>query len=145
MIPTVGFLPSDDPRIASTVDAIQNDLMEDGFLHRYHPEESTDGVAGGEATFLVCTYWLADALAMIGRHDEAEEIFERLLTLQNDVGLLAEEYDPRTKRQLGNFPQAFSHIGLVNTANNLVSARGPAALRGEETLSDTSREGHHFL
>jgi GH15 family glucan-1,4-alpha-glucosidase len=132
MIPTVGFLPADDPRVVATVDAIQRDLMEDGLLLRYRPEEAKDGVAGAEGTFLVCTFWLADALCMIGRYDEAEDIFERLLSLRNDLGLLAEEYDPRSKRQLGNFPQAFSHVGLVNTANNLISAAGPAAQRGEE-------------
>jgi GH15 family glucan-1,4-alpha-glucosidase len=132
MIPTVGFLPADDPRVVSTVEAIQRDLTEDGLLLRYRPEETEDGVAGAEGTFLVCTFWLADALSMIGRYDEAEEIFERLLSLRNDLGLLAEEYDPRAGRQLGNFPQAFSHVGLVNTANNLISTAGPAKQRAEE-------------
>jgi GH15 family glucan-1,4-alpha-glucosidase len=132
MIPTVGFLPADDPRVICTIDAIKRDLMEDGLLHRYRPEETNDGVAGGEATFLACTFWLADALCMTGRYDEAEDIFERLLSLRNDIGLLAEEYDPRARRQLGNFPQAFSHVGLVNTANNLISAAGPAKQRAEE-------------
>jgi pentatricopeptide repeat protein len=97
-------------------------------------------VSGGEGTFLVCTFWLADALCMIGRYDEAEEIFERLLSLRNDLGLLAEEYDPRAKRQLGNFPQAFSHVGLVNTANNLISAAGPAKQRAEEAKPEEARE-----
>ena len=127
MMPTVGFLPADDPRVVSTVEAIQRDLTEDGLLLRYRTDETEDGVAGSEGTFLVCSFWLADALSMIGRIDEAEELFERLLSLRNDLGLLAEEYDPRAKRQLGNFPQAFSHVGLVNTANNLISAAGPAA------------------
>ncbi len=135
LIPTMGFLPADDPRVASTVDAINRDLTEDGLLLRYRPEEATDGVSGGEATFLVCSFWLADALSMVGRHDEAQELFERLLSLRNDLGLLAEEYDPRAKRQLGNFPQAFSHVGLVNTANNLISAAGPAAQRAEHVAA----------
>ncbi len=132
MIPTVGFLPADDPRVVATVEAIQRDLTEDGLIRRYRTDATKDGIAGGEGAFLVCTFWLADALAMIGRSDEATELFERLLSLRNDLGLLAEEYDPREKRQLGNFPQAFSHVGLVNTANNLISSAGPAQQRGEE-------------
>jgi GH15 family glucan-1,4-alpha-glucosidase len=140
MIPTVGFLPADDPRVISTVDAIKRDLMEDGLLMRYRPEETEDGIAGGEATFIVCTFWLADALCMTGRYDEAEEIFERLLGLRNDLGLLAEEYDPRARRQLGNFPQAFSHVGLINTANNLISAAGPAKQRAEEAKPEDGAE-----
>jgi GH15 family glucan-1,4-alpha-glucosidase len=129
MIPLVGFLPADDPRVISTVEAVQQDLMEDGLLLRYRHDRSEDGLEGREGTFLVCSFWLCDALCMIGRYDEAQDLFERLLSLRNDLGLLAEEYDPRTKRQLGNFPQAFSHIGIVNTRNNLLSARGPAAQR----------------
>jgi GH15 family glucan-1,4-alpha-glucosidase len=140
MIPTVGFLPADDPRVISTVDAIQRDLMQDGLLLRYRPKEAEDGIAGTEGTFLVCSFWLADALSMIGRRDEAEDIFERLLSLRNDLGLLAEEYDPRARRQLGNFPQAFSHVGLVNTANNLISTAGPAKQRAEEARPE-EREG----
>ncbi len=138
MIPIVGFLPPDDPRVASTVDAIKSDLMEDGFLLRYRQEDLEDGVEGEEAAFIVCTFWLADALSIIGRREEAEEIFERLLLLRNDLGLLAEEYDPRAKRQLGNFPQAFSHVGLVNTANNLISNAGPAKQRSEEAKPKVS-------
>ncbi len=132
MMPTVGFLPADDPRLISTVEAIQRDLTEDGLLLRYRTDATEDGVTGSEGTFLVCTFWLADALALIGKVDEATELFERLLSLRNDLGLLAEEYDPRTKRQLGNFPQAFSHVGLVNTANNLISAQGPAQQRADD-------------
>ncbi len=132
MMPTVGFLPADDPRLISTVEAIQRDLTQDGLLLRYRTDATEDGVSGEEGTFLVCTFWLADALALIGRIDEATELFERLLSLRNDLGLLAEEYDPIRKRQLGNFPQAFSHVGLVNTANNLISAQGPAQQRAEE-------------
>jgi GH15 family glucan-1,4-alpha-glucosidase len=137
MIPMVGFLPPDDPRIASTIDAIKSDLMQDGFLLRYRQSDTGDGVEGTEAAFMVCTFWLADALCIIGRHEEAVDIFDRLLKLRNDVGLLAEEYDPRAKRQLGNFPQAFSHVGLVNTANNLISSSGPAAQRAESAKPET--------
>jgi GH15 family glucan-1,4-alpha-glucosidase len=133
LIPSVGFLPPDDPRVVATVEAIQQDLVEDGLVLRYRPEHTSDGLRGGEGTFVVCSFWLVDALTMIGRVDEAEALFGRLLSLRNDVGLLAEEYDPRAKRQLGNFPQAFSHVGLVNAANNLISARGPAEQRADRT------------
>jgi GH15 family glucan-1,4-alpha-glucosidase len=112
----------------STVAAIQRDLMADGLLLRYHPEgaEKVDGLPPGEGAFLACTFWLVDNLCLQGRRDEAQAVFERLLALRNDVGLLAEEYDPRSGRQLGNFPQAFSHVSLVNTAQNL-SGRAPPA------------------
>jgi GH15 family glucan-1,4-alpha-glucosidase len=130
LMPLVGFLPPDDPRIVSTVAAIQKDLTQDGLVLRYLSEDGTDGLHGEEGVFLVCSFWMADALCMTGRYDEAEELFERLLALRNDVGLLAEEYDPRTKRQMGNFPQAFSHVGVVNTANNLLANKhGPAEQR----------------
>jgi GH15 family glucan-1,4-alpha-glucosidase len=124
-IPLVGFLPADDPRVKGTVAAIQRELVVDGLVHRYPPEgsESVDGLPPGEGTFLACTFWLADNLALMGRREEALAIYERLLTLRNDVGLLAEEYDPASRRQLGNFPQAFSHVALVNTANYL--SEGP--------------------
>jgi len=130
LIPLVGFLPASDPRMKATVAAIQRELMVDGLVHRYHPEgsEKVDGLPPGEGTFLACTFWLADNLAMMGRRDEACAIFERLLSLRNDVGLLAEQYDPHDGRQLGNFPQAFSHVALVNTARNL-SEPGPAWAR----------------
>ncbi|MEU9995046.1 glycoside hydrolase family 15 protein [Streptomyces sp. NPDC050848] len=117
LIPRVGFLPPDDPRVVGTVDAVREELTHGGFVRRYSTEGgSVDGLPGGEGTFLVCSFWMADALRMTGREDEARELFERLLALCNDVGLLAEEYDPVARRQLGNFPQAFSHIGLVGTA-----------------------------
>ncbi|MGW4056180.1 glycoside hydrolase family 15 protein, partial [Streptomyces sp. NPDC004779] len=117
LIPRVGFLPPDDPRVVGTVDAVRAELTHQGFVRRYTPDSgSVDGLPGGEGTFLVCSFWLADALRMTGREEEARELFERLTRLTNDVGLLAEEYDPVTGRQLGNFPQAFSHIGLVGTA-----------------------------
>jgi GH15 family glucan-1,4-alpha-glucosidase len=117
LIPRVGFLPADDPRVIGTVDAIRAELSHGGFMRRYSAEETVvDGLPGGEGTFLVCSFWLADALHMTGRTEEARELFERLLGLANDVGLLSEEYDPVAGHQLGNFPQAFSHVGLVNTA-----------------------------
>ncbi|MCG7206158.1 MULTISPECIES: glycoside hydrolase family 15 protein [Streptomyces] len=120
LIPRLGFLPADDPRVIGTVDAIRDDLGHGGFVRRYDTDAiGVDGMPGGEGAFLACSFWLADALHMTGRTDEARELFERLVGLANDVGLLAEEYDPETRRQLGNFPQAFSHIGLVNTALTL--------------------------
>ena len=119
VLPIIGFLPPEDPRIVGTVDYVQRTLMKDGFLLRYPANENGDGLPPGEGVFLLCSFWLADCLAMIGRHDEARELFDRLLALRNDVGLLAEEYDPKAKRMLGNFPQAFSHVGLINTAKRL--------------------------
>jgi len=132
MMTLVGFLPATDPRIVGTVEAIQRDLMEDGLVRRYATNKpSVDGLPPGEGAFLPCTFWLADNLAMMGRYEEAREVFERLLGLCNDVGLLSEEYDPRAKRQLGNFPQAFSHVFLINTAHNLSRAEGPAHERAK--------------
>jgi GH15 family glucan-1,4-alpha-glucosidase len=98
---------------------VQRELLHEGFLLRYRTDEAVDGLPVGEGTFLPCSFWLVDALALDGRHDEAAELFERLLSVRNDVGLLAEEYDPRDHRQLGNFPQAFSHVALINSAFNL--------------------------
>jgi GH15 family glucan-1,4-alpha-glucosidase len=120
IIPQVGFLPAREPRVVKTVEAIQRDLVHDGYVLRYRTEEAgVDGLPPGEGAFLPCSFWLADALALLDRHDEASELFERLLGLRNDVGLLSEEYDPRARRLVGNFPQAFSHIALVDTASNL--------------------------
>ncbi|MFE3069459.1 glycoside hydrolase family 15 protein [Streptomyces sp. NPDC059247] len=116
LIPQVGFLPPDDPRVVGTVDAVRAELTHGGFVRRYTPSDAVDGLPGQEGTFLVCSFWLADALRLTGRTEEARALFERLVALRNDVGLLAEEYDPVAGRQLGNFPQAFSHIGLVGTA-----------------------------
>ncbi|MFD0314141.1 glycoside hydrolase family 15 protein [Streptomyces flavalbus] len=117
LVARVGFLPPHDPRVTGTIDAIRAELSHHGFLRRYTADEAVvDGLPGGEGTFLVCSFWLADALHATGRRKEAEELFERLVERTNDVGLLSEEYDPVADRQLGNFPQAFSHIGLVNTA-----------------------------
>ncbi|MFI5660247.1 glycoside hydrolase family 15 protein [Streptomyces sp. NPDC051684] len=120
LIPRVGFLPPDDPRVIGTVDAVRDELSYEGLLRRYSSDGAgVDGLPGQESAFLVCSFWLADALHMTGRTKEARELFERLVALRNDVGLLAEEYDPVAGRQLGNFPQAFSHIGLVGTALTL--------------------------
>ncbi|MGW1808726.1 glycoside hydrolase family 15 protein [Streptomyces sp. NPDC002078] len=120
LIPRVGFLPPDDPRVVGTVDAIRHTLGHGGFLRRYDTEDSViDGLPSGEGAFLACSFWLADALYLTGRKDEARELFDRLVVLVNDVGLLAEQYDPVDGRHLGNFPQAFSHIALVNTALTL--------------------------
>ena len=129
MIPLVGFLPATDPRVRGTVEAVQRGLVRNGFVDRYAPKPHVDGLPPGEGSFLPCSFWLADNLALIGRRDEARELFQRLLDVRNDLGLLSEEYDPVAKRLVGNFPQAFSHIGLVNTARNLVAHEGPAEHR----------------
>jgi GH15 family glucan-1,4-alpha-glucosidase len=116
-MPLTGFLPATDKRVIGTVEAIERELMEDGLVLRYRPqEENVDGLPGGEGVFLPCSFWFVDCLHLIGRKTEAREMFERLLDLRNDLGLLSEEYDPRARRQLGNFPQAFSHVALVNAA-----------------------------
>jgi GH15 family glucan-1,4-alpha-glucosidase len=126
LIPQVGFLPPDDKRVIGTIEAIQRELStEDGFVLRYPTHDETgsnvDGLAGHEGAFLACSFWLADDLAMIGRVGEARELFDKLLSLRNDLGLLAEEWDPVTKRQVGNFPQAFSHVPLIDTALRLTA------------------------
>ncbi|HEU5117655.1 MAG TPA: glycoside hydrolase family 15 protein, partial [Isosphaeraceae bacterium] len=131
MMPLVGFLPADDPRMKGTVKAIEKHLMRDGFVYRYNTESGVDALPSGEGAFLPCTFWLVDNYALQGRYDEATALFERLLSICNDVGLLAEEYDPCEKRQLGNFPQAFSHIALINSARNLSREGGPAHHRPE--------------
>ncbi|HXH59571.1 glycoside hydrolase family 15 protein [Iamia sp.] len=125
LVPLVGFLPPRDPRVAATVQAIQRELTEDGFVLRYRPEHTDDGLAGSEGVFLLCSFWLVDALVVMGRAAEGRALYERLVALRNDVGLLAEEWDPVAGRLLGNFPQAFSHIGLVESAM-LLTARGGA-------------------
>ena len=126
-IPLLGFLPVSDPRVAGTVAAVEQELLEDGFLHRYRTREHVDGLPAGEGAFLACSFWLADVYVLQGRLDEAQALFERLLRLANDVGLLAEEYDVVEGRLVGNFPQAFSHVSLINTAQNLGRmGKGPA-------------------
>ncbi len=131
LMPLVGFLSPQVPRMLGTVAAIQRHLSADGLLLRYNTGTSDDGLPPGEGAFLACSFWLADNLVLQGRHAEARTLFERLLALCNDVGLLAEEFDPRSGRMLGNFPQAFSHVALVNTALNLTRAIGPADQRSE--------------
>jgi GH15 family glucan-1,4-alpha-glucosidase len=131
LIPIVGFLPADDPRVLGTVEAVRRELTADGLVMRYRTREYIDGLPPGEGVFLACSFWLADNLALQGRRDEARALFERLLALRNDVGLLAEEYDPAAKRFLGNFPQAFSHIALINTAMNLGHTAQPVTQRAE--------------
>lgn len=130
-IPLVGFLPADDPRVVGTVAAVEKHLLRDGLVLRYHTHETDDGLPPGEGAFLACSFWLADAFVLQGRYADARRLFERLEGLCNDVGLLAEEYDPVGGRMLGNFPQAFSHLGFINTALNLARASGPAEERAE--------------
>jgi GH15 family glucan-1,4-alpha-glucosidase len=136
LLPAVGFLPPTDPRIRATVEAIERELTVDGLVRRYDTVKSEDGLPPGEGLFLACSFWLADAYLLIGRHDDAVRLFERLLTLRNDVGLLSEEYEPRGKRLVGNFPQAFSHLALVNTASNLSHYKKPAEQRSEAHVAD---------
>jgi GH15 family glucan-1,4-alpha-glucosidase len=126
LMPSVGFLPADDERFVATVDLIQRELSYEGLLRRYRPDpsEPVDGLPAGEGVFLACSFWLADVLTMQGRGDEARELFERLLDVRNDVGLLGEEFDPIADRQLGNFPQAFTHLSLINTAFMLREGTG---------------------
>jgi GH15 family glucan-1,4-alpha-glucosidase len=135
MLPLVGFLPPDDPRIRGTVAAIEQDLLHDGLLARYPTKAAVDGLPPGEGAFLACTFWLVDNYVLQGRRREAEALFERLLALRNDVGLLSEQYDAAAGRLVGNFPQAFSHVGLVNTARNLTTQRAPAQQRRTKSSS----------
>ena len=127
LIPLVGFLPPDDPRVIGTIEAVQRHLMRDGFVERYatKDKDGVDGLSGSEGVFLPCSFWLVDALLMLERDDEARALFERLLDIRNDLGLISEEYDPAEKRLLGNFPQAFTHVGLVNSAFNLTHHTRP--------------------
>ena len=131
LIPITGFLPPEDPRVVGTVDAIRRNLTVDGLVMRYRTRPELDGLPAGEGVFLACSFWFADNLELQGRHDDARELFERLLALRNDVGLLAEEYDPVAKRFLGNFPQAFSHVALITTAMNLSERKKPVEQRAE--------------
>jgi GH15 family glucan-1,4-alpha-glucosidase len=140
LLPLVGFLSPTDPRVRSTVAAIERRLTEDGFVLRYDPQARRDGLPEGEGAFLACSFWLADNLILLGRRRAARLLFERLLALRNEVGLLSEEYDPRAKRLVGNFPQAFSHIALIATACNLAHRLKPAKQRsGHRTLDDDQR------
>lgn len=134
LLPAIGFLPAEDPRIHGTVAAIERELLVDGFVLRYDTRTAADGLPPGEGVFLACSFWLADAYLMLGRRAEAVALFERLLALRNDVGLLSEQYDPTGRRLVGNFPQAFSHLALVNTASNLGHIRKPAEQRSQHPV-----------
>ncbi|MBV9392046.1 MAG: glycoside hydrolase family 15 protein, partial [Verrucomicrobia bacterium] len=131
LIPLVGFLPPTDERVISTVQLIEKELMNNGFVMRYHPSDSSDvdGLPPGEGAFLPCSFWLADALTLTGQQEKAKELFNRLLTISSSLGLISEEYDAEKKRQVGNLPQAFSHVGQINTARNLSQNDGPAKHR----------------
>ena len=131
LLAELGFVAPDDPKFIGTVEAVEQDLLRDGFVLRYDTRQVDDGLPPGEGAFLACSFWLVNAYVLIGRRDDAEALFERLLSIRNDVGLLAEEYDPRAGRQVGNFPQAFSHIGLINAAYNLSRADKPSEQRAE--------------
>jgi len=137
LLPLVGFLPPSDRRVRSTVNAIERHLTEDGFVRRYDPQRAEDGLPGNEGAFLACSFWLVDNLILLGRRRAARRLFKQLLALRNDLGLLSEEYDPREKRLVGNFPQAFSHIALITSATNLAHAAKPLRQRsGHKPLED---------
>jgi len=140
LVPLVGFLPWTDPRIRRTVEAIEHDLMVDGFVQRYRTERTDDGLPSGEGTFLACSFWMVSALRMLDREADARALFDRLLSLRNDVGLLAEQYDPTTKRHVGNFPQALSHIALVNAAFEFMRESSPGQQRAASTPPQPDRE-----
>jgi len=123
-MPLIGFLPIHDPRVQGTIARIEKDLIFNGLVYRYRTEKGVDGLQGGEGAFLACSFWLANVYVAMGKLRKARALFKRLLALGNDLGLFAEEYDPVAQRQLGNFPQAFSHVGLINSAHALVSAAG---------------------
>jgi GH15 family glucan-1,4-alpha-glucosidase len=140
MIPLVGFLPATDPRVKGTIEAVERELLDGGFVLRYQAATAgdVDGLAGREGAFLACSFWLADCLSMIGRKHDARTLFDRLLELRNDLGLLSEEYDPVAGRLVGNFPQAFSHVSLVNTASKLDGESKPVM---EPTAMSQTRRG----
>ena len=135
LLPLVGFLPATDPRIRGTLQAIEQRLLvNDEFVLRYETEDAVDGLPPGEGAFLVCSFWLVDNYILQGRYEEAQRLFNRLLSHCNDVGLLAEEFDPLNGRMLGNFPQAYSHVGLINCALNLSREIGPTEQRATSTI-----------
>jgi GH15 family glucan-1,4-alpha-glucosidase len=141
MMPLAGFLPFSDKRVRGTIEAIERELMQNGFVLRYRPEEEgVDGLPGREGVFLPCSFWMASCLHGIGRKKEARDLFERLLSVRNDLGLLSEEYDPVAKRQLGNFPQAFSHVSLINTAMILTGQWSPVGKRGAHRPNKRARK-----
>ncbi len=137
LIAAVGFLPPDDPRVRGTVEAIERDLVWDGLVLRYRTEETADGLPPGEGAFLACSFWLVDAYVQLGRVEDARRLLDRLLSIRNDVGLLAEEYDPDAKRQVGNFPQAFSHLALINSIHNLYRTTKPVDQRAGSASSSS--------
>jgi GH15 family glucan-1,4-alpha-glucosidase len=141
LLPLVGFLPPGDQRVARTLEAVQDELCQDGLVRLYRTDHqgTADGLPGGEGAFLACSFLLVDNLALAGRLEEATRLFERLLELRNDVGLLAEEYDPSRRRLTGNFPQAFSHVGLVNSAFNLATADSPGSPGHDASGQDPRR------
>lgn len=139
LIPLVGFLPPEDSRVRATVETIEKRLMADGLVLRYDSAATQDGLPSGEGAFLACSFWLVDNFALMGQHTKARALFERLLDVRNDVGLLAEEYDPRTRRQLGNFPQVFSHVALADSAWNLTQAEKPIRTRSEHARTDKAK------
>jgi GH15 family glucan-1,4-alpha-glucosidase len=147
LIPALGFLPASDPRVQGTIRAIEQDLLRDGFVLRYKPAQTGDGLPGDEGAFLACSFWLVDAYAYSGRRREAEALFERLLSLRNDLGLLAEEYEPRSGRQIGNFPQAFSHLALIHSASVLaeqeLTPRASANGHGKARRGGAEPSPHH--
>jgi len=138
LLPLVGFLPPEDPRVQGTVAAIEKNLMRDGLVLRYDTRSSVDGLMGNEGAFLACSFWMVDNYVLQRRIDDARALFEHLLSLRNDVGLLAEEYDSKEHRQLGNFPQAFSHLALINSALNL---RGGIETRPAQDRSQAEPQG----
>jgi GH15 family glucan-1,4-alpha-glucosidase len=140
LLPAIGFLPPEDPRIRGTVAAVERTLVTDGLVRRYNTDRADDGLPAGEGAFLACSFWLVDAYLMLGRRDDALRLFERLLALRNDVGLLSEEYDPYANRLIGNFPQAFSHLALVNSATNLAHSTKPAEQRSERRIARHASE-----
>ncbi len=142
LLPAIGFLPPEDPRIRGTVEAIERELVVDGLVLRYDTATAADGLPAGEGVFLACSFWLVDAYLMLGRRDDAVRLFERLLALRNDLGLLSEQYEPRAKRLVGNFPQAFSHLALVNTASNLSHYQKPVEQRSDSVMEGATHESH---
>jgi GH15 family glucan-1,4-alpha-glucosidase len=132
LLPVVGFLSIDDPRVRGTIEAIERHLLVDGFVMRYDSGHAIDGLPPGEGAFLACSFWLVDVYVLQGRMADAERLFRRLIAVRNDLGLLSEEYDPHLKRQIGNFPQAFSHMALVNAAYNLTRIEKPVEQRAQQ-------------